>query len=86
MIDSERPQEMNEIGRDYSAAKALGTEGVLFLLKLWFVVMMTLAGLWVLGVILMFWKIIVPLAIIVLLWILAPNGSPPTPEDGLSAD
>lgn len=83
MVDSERADEMNEIERDYIAAKALGTEGVLFLLKLWFIVMMTLAGLWVLGVILMFWKIIVPLAIIVLLWIFT---SSPTPEDGLSAD
>ena len=59
---------MNEIERDYLAARAMGLGAVALLLKLWLIVMVVFIGLWVLGVILMFWYIIIPASFVVVWW------------------
>jgi hypothetical protein len=59
---------MNEIERDYIAAKAVGLELVVLLLRLWVIVFCVFIGLWVVGVILMYWYVIVPVGIVVVWW------------------
>jgi uncharacterized membrane protein len=70
---------MNEIERDYIAAKALGLGAVAFLLKLWLIVMVVFMGLWVLGVILMYWYIVIP-AFIVFVWSASSSSSTTTDD------
>jgi len=59
---------MNEIERDYVAAKAFGLEIVALVLKLWVIVFSVFIGLWVLGVILMYWYVIIPVFFVVVWW------------------
>lgn len=79
---------MNEIERDYLAAKALGLGAVALLLKLWLIVMVVFIGLWVLGVILMYWYVIVPVGVIVVWWasrsseVSVSSCDEPSSEDG----
>lgn len=56
---------MNEIERDYIAAKLFGLEVVALVLKLLVVVMCGFIGLWLLGVVIMFWWAAVPIAAVV---------------------
>jgi hypothetical protein len=72
---------MTEMERDYLAAKAGGLELVVLLLRLWVIVFCVFIGLWVLGVILMYWYVIVPVGIAVVSW--ASSGSSAT-SDGSS--
>lgn len=73
---------MNEIERDYLAAKALGLGAVALLLKLWLIAMVVLIGLWVLGVILMYWYVIVPVGVIVVWWVCTSDRPSPPPSEG----
>lgn len=59
---------MNEIGRDITNPGALSAGLLRLLLKLWFIVMVGFMGLWVLGVILMFWHILLPVGIAAVWW------------------
>jgi uncharacterized membrane protein (DUF4010 family) len=59
---------MNEIEPDYLAAKAMSLGAVALLLKLWLIVMVVFIGLWVLGVILMYWYVIIPASFVVVWW------------------
>ena len=59
---------MTETERDYLAAKAVGLELVVLLLRLWVIVFCVFIGLWVLGVILMYWYVILPVGIVVVWW------------------
>ena len=68
---------MNEIERDYLAAKAMGSEAIALLLKLWLIVMVVFMGLWVLGVILMYWYVIIP-ASLVTVWRVSTSSSTTT--------
>ena len=56
---------MNQIERDYIAAKLFTLELVEVALKLAVVVMCAFIGLWVLGVIIMFWWAAIPIAAVV---------------------
>lgn len=59
---------MNEIGRDITNPGALCVGLLRLLLKLWFIVMVVFMGLWVLGVILMYWYAIIPAGLLALMW------------------
>jgi len=73
---------MNEIERDYLAAKAMGLEAVALLLKLWLIVMVVFMGLWELGVILMYWHVIIPASLVTVWW--ASSSSSMTTGDSSS--
>ena len=72
---------MTEMERDYLAAKAVGVELVVLLLRLWVVVFCVFIGLWVLGVILMYWYVILPVGVVVVWW---ASSSSSTTSDGSS--
>ena len=55
---------MNELDRDYVAATDLGLKMFVLLLRLWVILFCVFAGLWVLGVIIMFWWAAIPIALI----------------------
>ena len=64
---------MTEMERDYLAAKAVGLELVALVLRLWVIVFCVFIGLWVLGVILMYWYVIIPVGIVVVWWASSSN-------------
>jgi hypothetical protein len=61
---------MNELECDYVAAKAFGLETLVLLLRLWVILFCVFTGLWVLGVIIMFWWAAIPIALIGAWWFL----------------
>jgi ABC-type transport system involved in cytochrome bd biosynthesis fused ATPase/permease subunit len=70
---------MNENERDYLIAKAFVSGMVEEALKLFAIAVMILIGLWVLGVILMYWYVIIPAFVIVVWW--ASSSSRATSDD-----
>ena len=59
---------MNEIHRDDTHSQPFGSGLLELLLKLWFILMLVFMGLWVLGVILMYWYLVVPAGILIVVW------------------
>ena len=81
---------MNEAGRDNTTPQSWNSGFVVLLVKLWFILMVLLMGLWVLGVILMYWHVIIPVGILGVAWA-SRSGTPkvsgwacdePSSEDG----
>lgn len=70
---------MNEIERDYIVAKAIVGGLAEQVVKLWLIVMVVFIGLWVLGVILMYWYIVIPAFVVVVWW--ASSSSRATTDD-----
>lgn len=59
---------MNEIQRDDTNPQPISSGLLELLLKLWFILMLVFMGLWVLGVILMYWYLVVPAGILIVVW------------------
>ena len=70
---------MNEIQRDDTNPQPISSGLLELLLKLWFILMLVFMGLWVLGVILMYWYLVVPAGILIVVW---AWWSDPPPENG----
>ena len=62
---------MNEIERDYLAAKEFVTAFADEAVRLFLLVVVLFIVLWIIGVYLMFWPITVPLTVIGLVWLCA---------------
>ena len=75
---------MNEIERDYLAAKEFVTAFVDEAVGLFLLVVVTFIVLWFIGVFLLFWPITMPLAVIGLVWLCASTSVPtPTPDPSI---
>jgi hypothetical protein len=72
---------MNEIERDYLAAKEFVTAFADEAVKLFLLVVVILIVLWLIGVYLMFWPITVPLTVVGLVWLCASTSVPATTVD-----
>jgi hypothetical protein len=59
---------MNEVERDEAMPQPISSGLLELLLKLWFILMLIFMGLWVLGVILMYWYLVVPAGILIVVW------------------
>jgi len=59
---------MSEVERDDSHLHAYASGLLVLLLKLWFILMVILIGLWTLGVILMYWYVVIPAGIVMVAW------------------
>lgn len=74
---------MNEAGRDNTNPQVFGSGLLELLLKLWLMLMVLFLGLWVLGVILMYWYVIIPAGIVVVAWA-SRSGSPQDCQAGVT--
>jgi hypothetical protein len=72
---------MNEIERDYLAAKEFVTAFADEAVRLFLLVVVIFLVLWLIGVYLMFWPITVPLTVIGLVWLCASTSVPATTVD-----
>jgi hypothetical protein len=72
---------MNEIERDYFAAKEFVTAFADEAVKLFLLVVVMFIVLWLIGVYLMFWPITVPLTVIGLVWLCASSSVPAATPD-----
>ena len=72
---------MNEIERDYLAAKEFVTAFADEAVKLFLLAVVIFIVLWFIGVYLMFWPITVPLTIVGLAWLCASTSVPATTPD-----
>ena len=72
---------MNEIERDYLAAKEFVTAFADEAVKLFLLVVVIFIVLWLIGVYLMFWPITVPLTVIGLVWLCASTSEPAATPD-----
>lgn len=72
---------MNEIERDYLAAKEFVTAFADETVRLFLLVVVIFLVLWLIGVYLMFWPITVPLTVIGLVWLCASTSVPATTVD-----
>ena len=59
---------MNEAERDDTMPQPISSGLLELLLKLWFILMLVFMGLWVLGVILMYWYLVVPAGTLFVVW------------------
>ena len=59
---------MNEAERDDTMPQPISSGLLELLLKLWFILMLVFMGLWVLGVILMYWYLVVPAGTFFVVW------------------
>lgn len=59
---------MNEVERDDTMPQPISSGLLELLLKLWFILMLVFMGLWVLGVILMYWYLVVPAGTLFVVW------------------
>lgn len=74
---------MNETGRSNTNPLVFGSGLLELLLKLWLMLMVLFMGLWVLGVILMYWYVIIPAGIVVVAWA-SRAGSPQDCQAGVT--
>ena len=72
---------MNEIERDYHAAKEFATAFADEAVRLFLLVVVIFIVLWLIGVYLMFWPITIPLTVIGLVWLCASTSVPATTPD-----
>lgn len=72
---------MNEIERDYLAAKEFVTAFADEAVRLFLLVVVLFIVLWIIGVYLMFWPITVPLTVIGLVWLCASTSVPAAATD-----
>ena len=72
---------MNEIERDYHAAKEFVTAFADEAVRLFLLVVVIFIVLWFIGVYLMFWPITIPLTVIGLVWLCASTSVPATTPD-----
>ena len=66
---------MNEAERDDMNPQGFGSGLLELLLKLWFILMVAFLGLWVLGIILMYWYVIVPAGVLLVAWASTPSST-----------
>ena len=59
---------MNDVERDDTKPQPISSGLLELLLKLWFILMLVFMGLWVLGVFLMYWYLIVPAGTLFVVW------------------